>query len=138
MGGWYEIGLFLGLGTGVGVLAAGLLAVSTRGLLAAALVAIAVTVAIAIPFERVELYVAGIAGALVGAVSASVVVRGALRRGGTRLGVAGYIALAGVLLCLIAAIPLVGYLEVVAIPLLAIRMRAREPERHAGLRTLAK
>jgi hypothetical protein len=46
--------------------------------------------------------------------------------------------LAGVLLILLAAVPIVGYAELVAIPLLALRMRVREPERHAGLRTLAK
>jgi hypothetical protein len=137
MGAWYWIGVALGLGIGLGVVASGLLAVSTRGLVAAALGAAAVSVAVTIAFGWVYV-VAAVAGSIVGAVSASVVVRGALRRGGTRLGVAGYMALAGVLLVLLAAVPLLGYLELVAIPLLALRMRGREPERHAGLRTLAK
>jgi hypothetical protein len=101
------------------------------------LVAAAVSVAFAFAVEPAYT-LAALAGAVVGAASASIAVRGALRRGGTRLGVAGYMALAGVLLILLGAVPLVGYVEVVALPLLAIRVRAREPERHAGLRTLAK
>jgi hypothetical protein len=35
-------------------------------------------------------------------------------------------------------VPLVGYLATVGLPLLAIRMRRRQPERYAGLRTLAR
>jgi hypothetical protein len=137
MGSWYTIGVVLGSGVGVGVIVAGLLAVSTRGLVAAAVVAAAVSVAFTLSFDWIYT-VAGVAGAVVGVASAAVVVRGALRRGGTRLGVAGYMALAGVLVFLLAAVPLLGYVEVVALPLLAARMRGREPERHAGLRTLAK
>jgi hypothetical protein len=137
MGSWYTIGVVLGSGVGVGVIVAGLLAVSTRGLVAAAVVAAAVSVAFTLSFDWIYT-VAGVGGAVVGVASAAVVVRGALRRGGTRLGVAGYMALAGVLVILLAAVPLLGYVEVVALPLLAARMRGREPERHAGLRTLAK
>jgi hypothetical protein len=37
----------------------------------------------------------------------------------------------------LALIPLVGFLEFLALPLLAVRMRRRQPERYAGLRTLA-
>jgi hypothetical protein len=40
--------------------------------------------------------------------------------------------------CLLALIPAVGYVEAVAIPLLAARMRGRQAARFAGLRTLAK
>jgi hypothetical protein len=137
MGAWYTIGFALGVGVGLGVVASGLLAVSTRGLVAAALVAAAVSAALMYPFDWAAV-AAAVAGSIVGAASASVVVRGALRRGGTRLGVAGYMLLAGVLLILLAAVPLLGYVELVVIPLLAARMRSREPERHAGLRTLAK
>ena len=138
MGAWYTIGAVLGGGVGLGVIAAGLLAVSTRGLVAAALLAAAAGLLLAIPFEETYLMVAAVVGAVVGAASGSIVMRGALRRGGTRLALAVYMGAAGIVLMLLAAIPLVGYLEVVALPLLAIRMRAREPERHAGLRTLAK
>ena len=38
---------------------------------------------------------------------------------------------------LLALVPLVGYLEFLALPVLAIRLRRRRPERYAGLRTLA-
>jgi hypothetical protein len=108
-----------------------------RGLVAAVLVAAAVSVAFTVSFDWIYV-VAGVVGAIVGAASGSVVVRGALRRGGTRLGVAGYMAVAGLLLILLAGVPLLGYVEVVVVPLLAARMRSREAERFAGLRTLAK
>jgi hypothetical protein len=137
VGAWYTIGVVLGSGVGLGVIASGLLAVSTRGLVVAVLLAAVVSAALTISFEWFYV-VAGVAGAVVGSVSAFVVVRGALRRGGTRLGVGGYVALAGIVLMLLALVPLVGYVEVVAIPLLAARMRGREAERFAGLRTLAK
>jgi hypothetical protein len=38
----------------------------------------------------------------------------------------------------LAWIPAVGYLEALALPALAARLRRRAPERYAGLRTLAK
>lgn len=137
MGAWYTFGALLGAGVGLGVIAAGLLGVSTRGLVAAVLVAAAASVAFAIAFDWIYV-AAAVVGAVVGAVCGSIVVRGALRRGGTRIALAVYIAAVGIVLMLLAAIPLVGYAEAVGLPLLAVRMRAREPERHAGLRTLAK
>ena len=63
--------------------------------------------------------------------------RGALRRGGARLGTALLVAGAAVAVAVLALIPLVGYLEFLALPVLAIRLRRRRPERYAGLRTLA-
>jgi hypothetical protein len=41
-------------------------------------------------------------------------------------------------LALLAFIPLVGYLEAVALPVLGARLRRREPARYAGLRSLAR
>jgi hypothetical protein len=38
----------------------------------------------------------------------------------------------------LAFVPVVGYLEAAALPVLGLRLRRREPERHAGLRTLAR
>jgi hypothetical protein len=35
-------------------------------------------------------------------------------------------------------VPVLGYLEALALPVLAVRLRRRAPERYAGLRTLAK
>jgi hypothetical protein len=38
----------------------------------------------------------------------------------------------------LAFVPVLGYLETLALPVLAARMRRRRPERYAGLRTLAR
>jgi len=82
--------------------------------------------------------IAGGIGGFLGALSAAAVVHGALRRGGTRIGIAAYLGVLGLLICLVALIPAVGYLAAVGIPLLAARMRGRQAARFAGLRTLAK
>jgi hypothetical protein len=66
------------------------------------------------------------------------VVRGALRRGGARAGTAAIVAFAALVTAALAFVPVVGYLQAVALTVLGVRMRAREPERHAGLRTLAR
>jgi predicted PurR-regulated permease PerM len=65
-------------------------------------------------------------------------VYGALRRGATRLGLAAYVGAIGILVCLVALIPVVGYVTTVGVPLLAARLRGRQAARYAGLRTLAK
>src|SRR6266705_124610 len=38
----------------------------------------------------------------------------------------------------LAFVPVVGYLEAAVLPLLGLRLRRREPDRHAGLRTLTR
>ena len=38
----------------------------------------------------------------------------------------------------LAFVPIVGYVMAVALPALGLRTRSREPDRHAGLRTLAR
>jgi hypothetical protein len=43
-----------------------------------------------------------------------------------------------VLICLVALVPVAGYLATVVFPVLAARMRGRQAARFAGLRTLAK
>ncbi|MGE5434545.1 MAG: hypothetical protein ACM3S3_07140 [Candidatus Doudnabacteria bacterium] len=63
---------------------------------------------------------------------------GTLRRGGTVIGTGILIGLAGLAIAALALIPFLGYLEAVALPALAARARRREPERYAGLRTLAR
>ena len=45
---------------------------------------------------------------------------------------------AAVVVFALALIPIVGFLEAVAIPALAVRARQRAGEKFAGLRTLAK
>jgi hypothetical protein len=44
----------------------------------------------------------------------------------------------GVLICLVALIPIAGYVLAVLLPVMAARMRGRQAARFAGLRTLAK
>ena len=84
-----------------------------------------------------ETIAGGVAG-FVGAVSAAAVALGGFRRGATRLGVAVFLCLGGLLVSVVALIPLAGYVEAVVLPLAAVRLRARRPARFAGLRTLAK
>lgn len=138
VGAWYTIGLCLGLGLGVGVILTGLLGSTALGASAAALIGTAVgAIAGLLIGDAAETIAGGVAGFL-GAVSAAAVVYGALRRGATRLGIAAFLGIAGVALCLVALIPIAGYLEVVGAPLLAARMRGHQAARFAGLRTLAK
>ena len=138
MGAWYTIGLCLGLGLGFGVILAGLLSVNRIGTAAAAAAGAAVGAAVGYGISEFPETVAGGAAGLVGAVSAGAVVQGALRRGATRLGLAAYLGAVGVLVLLLAFIPVVGYVAVVALPAFAFRMRGRQAARYAGLRTLAK
>jgi len=87
--------------------------------------------------DGAETIAGGIGGAL-GALSGAAIVYGALRRGATRLGLAAYVGAIGILVCLVALIPVAGYVTTVGVPLLAARLRGRRAARYAGLRTLAK
>jgi hypothetical protein len=138
VGSWYTIGLCLGLGLGFGLLVAGLLAVNTVGTGVAVVVGAAAGAAVGYGIEGTAETIAGAAGGLLGAISAAAVVQGALRRGATRLGLAAYIGAAGILVLLLAFVPIAGYIAAVALPLTALRMRGRQAARYAGLRTLAK
>jgi hypothetical protein len=138
MGSWYTVGLCLGLGLGLGVVLVGILGSNVLGVGVGALVAAAAGALVGLAVGGTAELVAGGIGGFLGAMSAAAVVHGALRRGGTRLGIAAYVGVLGLLICLLALIPAVGYVEVVAIPLLAARMRGRQAARFAGLRTLAK
>ena len=137
--GWYTIGLSLGLGLGFGVILSGLLGVNTVGASVAAVVGAAVGAAVgyALVGDVAEAIAGGLAG-LVGALSAATIVRGAMRRGATRMGVAAYVSTVGLLVCLLAFVPVAGYVLTVVVPALAARMRGRHAARYAGLRTLAK
>lgn len=138
MGSWYTIGLCLGLGVGLGVVLTGVLGSNVLGVGAGAVVGAVVGVAIGIAIGETAEAIAGGVGGFLGALAAAAVVHGALRRGGTRLGIAAYVGVLGLLICLLALIPVIGYVEAVVIPLLAARMRGRQAARFAGLRTLAK
>jgi hypothetical protein len=134
MGGWYWIGVLAGIGVAIGILAAG---VVPRVLVAAALGAVAGAAIGYGVFGWPEAVSGGIGG-VAGGVGAAPVVAGSLKRGGTRLGLAGLVALIAIAAAAIAFIPGLGYLEAVVMPLFAVRVRRRTPERYAGLRTLAR
>jgi hypothetical protein len=138
VGNWYTIGLCLGLGLGFGVILSGLLAVNRVGVGAAVIVGAAAGAALGYGIGEIEETIAGGVGGLLGALAAAAVVHGAMRRGATRMGVAAYLGATGLLVCLIAFIPIAGYVATVALPALAARMRGRQAARFAGLRTLAK
>jgi len=134
VGDWYTIGILVGLGASIGVAATGVLRRAIAGLAVAALAAIA----IGLVFGQWDEAAGGAVGALCGAIGSAPLVRGTLRRGGTRGGTALLLALATLAGAALAFVPVVGYLEAVAVPALGVRLRSRTPERHAGLRSLAK
>jgi hypothetical protein len=138
MGDWYTIGLALGVGTALGVFFAGFLSSTPLGRAAAVLLAGANGALAGAVIEDWTEIGAGVAGGLVGAAAAVIVVAGALRRGGTRSGLALIVAAAAVGLAAVAFVPVAGYLEAVALPALALRLRRTHAERYAGLRTLAR
>jgi hypothetical protein len=138
MGDWYTIGLALGLGAALGTLIAGLLATQPFGRIAAAVLAGAGGALVGLAIEDWTEILAGAAGGLVGAAAAAIVVAGALRRGGTRSGLALIVAALAGGLAGLAFVPLAGYLEAVALPLLAARLRRTQADRYAGLRSLAR
>ncbi len=143
MGAWYWIGLCAGLGAAAGVLLAGLAGATRAALAVAGILALAAGAGIGFAIDGRWPggwgdVVAGLLGALAGSFGAAQVVRGALRRGGTRGGTAVLVAGVALLIAAVALIPALGYAEALALPALAARLRKRAPERYAGLRTLAK
>ena len=138
MGDWYTIGRAHGLGTAFGVLFAGLLSWTPLGRIAAVVLAGAAGAVAGLLIEDWSEAVAGAVGGVLGAAAAVVVVAGALRRGGTRGGLALIVAAVAAGLAGLAFVPAAGYLEAVALPLLATRLRRTQAERYAGLRSLAK
>jgi hypothetical protein len=134
VGAWYWIGVLAGVGAALGVFAAG---VVPRWVIAAAAAAVTGAV-LGIAVLHWDEAVAGAVGGLAGGFGATPVVSGSLRRGATRGGIAAIIALAAIGVAAVAFIPVAGYLEAVALPLLALRVRRKTPERYAGLRTLAR
>jgi hypothetical protein len=138
MGDWYTIGLALGLGTALGVLFAGLLSSTPLGRIAAVVLGGIAGAVVGFAIDDWTEVVAGGVGGLVGAASAVIVVAGALRRGGTRGGIALIVAAVSVGLAGLAFVPGAGYLEAVALPVLAARLRRTQADRYAGLRSLAR
>jgi len=143
MGLWYWIGVAAGLGTASGVLLSGLplrRTVPAVDALAAVLVGGVVALSVAGPHRGHWSDVA--AGAIGGGaayVGAAIIVAGAFRRGGTRVGLAVIMfGIAFVFVGIALIIPAAGFVEAIAVPTLAWRLRRMQPERYAGLRTLAK
>jgi hypothetical protein len=138
VGSWYWIGVCAGLGVAVGVLVAAFFAGTRIGLTAALVISAGIGVAIGFALGQWDEALGGGVGGVLGAIGSAQVVSGTMRRGGERLGIAVFVGLASLLLAAIAWIPIAGYLEAVAVPVLAGRLRGRAPERYAGLRSLAK
>ena len=138
VGDWYEIGVALGLGLAAGLLLAGALAGWRYGLVASVVGALVIGVAAGLLVKGWLGLPGSLLGAVIGAVSASIIARGALRRGATQGGTAFIIASAAVAVAILALVPVAGYVLAVVVPVLAARRARNEPDRHAGLRTLAK
>lgn len=134
MGDWYTIGILAGLGAAIGVACTGAL----RRAVAGVVTAIVVSVVIGFAFGQWDEAAGGAVGAACGALGSAPLVSGTIRRGGTRGGTATLLALASLVGAALAFVPIVGYLEAAAVPLLGARLRRRAPDRHAGLRSLAK
>jgi hypothetical protein len=144
MGSWYWIGVSAGLGAAVGILIAAAVGAAVRLVLVAAGVA-AVLAGLAVGFGIDEWQPGGwgdialaAVGALLGLLGAAQVVGGALRRGGTRAGTGALVGSAAFGVAALAWIPAAGYVILLALPVLAVRIRRVRPERYAGLRTLAR
>jgi hypothetical protein len=134
----WHISISAGAGAALGVLAAGLLARAPRAPLAAGLIALVAGALLAWLVFDWKAAVAGAVGGALGGYGAGVFASGAVRRGGTAGGTALLLAGAAAVAFGLALIPVVGFLEAVAIPALALRARQRAGEKYAGLRTLAK
>jgi hypothetical protein len=133
-----DIGFTLGLGLAAGLLLAGIFAAWRYGFVASVLGALGVGLLAGLLVRGWIGLPGAFVGALIGAFSASLIARGALRRGGTTGGTAFLFVLAAILVAMVALIPFVGYLLAVLVPVAAVRRVRQEPDRHAGLRSLAK
>ena len=138
MGSWYWIGLAVGLGVALGVLCAGALASSRLGTLVSVLLAAGGGILIGLGLGEWGEAIGGAIGGVLGVGGSAQFVQGALRRGGTQLATAVWIALGALLIGALALIPVVGYLEAAALPIIGVRLRTRMPKKYAGLRSLAK
>jgi hypothetical protein len=135
---WYRIGLAAGIGAGLGLVAAGWLAGTRFGAFVAPLLAAAAGVAVGFVLDDWNDALGGAIGGLLGGLGGIPLAVGALRRGGTRVGNGVLLSLAGLGIAALAFVPFLGYVEAIVLPALAARARRREPERYAGLRTLAR
>ncbi|HUJ56026.1 MAG TPA: hypothetical protein VLW49_08585 [Gaiellaceae bacterium] len=143
MGWWYWIGVSAGLGAALGVLVAGAVGAVRTVLLASAVAALLAGAGLGWGIHEWQAggwgdVGGGAAGGVLGLLGAAQIVAGALRRGGTRGGTATLVTGGALVAAGLAFIPVLGYLEALALPALALRLRRSQPERYAGLRTLAR
>jgi hypothetical protein len=143
VGSWYWIGVSVGIAAAAGVLLSSVAGSKRAAMVVAAIAAAGAGAAIGFGIASWQTggwidRIGGIVGGLLGSLGAGQIVSGALRRGGTRGGTATLVCGAALVLAGAAWIPVVGYLEALALPALAARLRRARPERYAGLRTLAR
>jgi len=134
VGGWYTIGVMVGLGTAVGIA----LSAALRRLPVALAVAAVVGAVIGLLVWGWPQAIGGAIGAACGVAGAMPLVVGTLRRGGTRGGTATLLGVGALIAAALAFVPILGYLEAVVVLVLGARLRRRAPQTHAGLRTLAR
>ena len=134
----YRIGVAAGIGAGIAVVAAGWLARTRPGALFSILIGAAVGIAVGFALGDWKDAVGGAIGGVLGGLGAVPLAAGTLRRGSTVSGTGILIGLTELAIAALALVPFLGYLEAVGLPALAARARRREPERYAGLRTLAR
>lgn len=134
----WRISISAGAGAAIGLVAAGLLSRFARGAVGAAFLALVAGGALTWIVFDWKAGIAGAAGGALGGFGAGIFVRGAVKRGGTAAGTAVLLAGAAAVVFALGLIPIVGFLEALAIPALAVRARRRAGEKFAGLRTLAK
>jgi hypothetical protein len=134
VGSWYWIGVCAGLGAALGVLGIGVL----RDVRIALPVAVILGSVVGWLLGDWAGAIAGGVGGVLGAFGATPTVRGALARGGTRGGTAVLVGGAAIVLAALSFVPVLGYLLALVLPVLGLRLRRRQGERHAGLRILAR
>jgi hypothetical protein len=134
----YWVGVFLGLGVGIGVTVAGVFGASRAGFAVALVLSAGIGAGLGYALAGYEDAIAGGVGGLLGAAGVRQLISGTVRRGGTRVATALLTGLAGLVVAVIAFVPLLGFIEALAVPALGVRLRRREPTRYAGLRTLAR
>jgi hypothetical protein len=134
VGSWYWIGVCAGLGAAFGVLGLGVL----RDVRIALPIAVILGAVVGWLLGDWAGAIAGGVGGVLGAFGATPTVRGALARGGTRGGTAVLVGGAAIVLAALSFVPVLGYLIALVLPILGLRLRRRQGERHAGLRILAR
>jgi hypothetical protein len=143
VGSWYWIGVAVGFGAAAGIALAGLVPPRRAALIILPIAAGGLGAAIGYGVDVWQTggwadRLGGICGGIVASLAAAQIVLGARRRGGTAFGTAALVAGAGLVVAALALVPALGYVETAALPALAARLRKRQPERYAGLRTLAR